>query len=147
MKTNQQELNLKFDTMRGNKKSNKNWLESLNLIYQYLNENDITSLNTICPKLSVGTRIMTFLKLKNIVYKNEFGFYKWNDKIPVSIKIVDSYRKYQLKKNMLYRDRNPKVQIDLNKVIKVEPKLIREKHRNTNTQEIGLIRKFLKWIY
>jgi hypothetical protein len=147
MKTNQQELNLKFNTMKGNYKSNKHWLKSLNLIYQYLNENDITSLNTICPKLSIGTRIMTFLKLKNIVYKNEFGFYKWNDKIPVSIKIIDSYRKYQLKQNMLYRDRNPKVLVDTKKVIKVEPKLIREKHKKTNTQEIGLIRKFLKWIY
>ena len=147
MKTNQQELNLKFNTMKGNYKSNKHWLKSLNLIYQYLNENDITSLNTICPKLSIGTRIMTFLKLKNIVYKNEFGFYKWNDKIPVSIKIIDSYRKYQLKQNMLYRDRNPKVPVDTKKVIKVEPKLIREKHKKTNTQEIGLIRKFLKWIY
>ena len=133
--------------MRGNNKSNKYWLESLNGINQYLNENDITSLNLICPKLSVGTRIVTFLKLKNIVYRNEFGFYKWNDKIPVSIKIVDAYRKYQLKKNMLYRDRNPKVQVDTKKVIKVEPKLIRENYRNTNTQEIGLIRKFLKWIY
>jgi hypothetical protein len=147
MKTNQQELNLKFNTMKGNNKSNKDWLKSLNLIYQYLNENDITSLNTICPKLSIGTRIMTFLKLKNIVYKNEFGFYKWNDKIPVSIKIIDSYRKYQLQKNMLYKDRNPKVLVDTKKVIKVKPKLIRENHRNTNTQEIGLIRKFLKWIY
>ena len=48
---------------------------------------------------------------------------------------------------MLYRDRNPKVEVDTKKIIKVEPKLIRENHRNTNTQEIGLIRKFLKWIY
>jgi len=98
MNTNQQKLNLNFDAMRGNNKSNKYWLESLNLIYKYLSENDITSLNVICPKISVGTRIMTFLKLKNIVCKNEFGFYKWNDKIPISIKIVDSYRKYQSKK-------------------------------------------------
>lgn len=147
MNTNQQKLNLNFYAMRGNNKSNKHWLESLNLIYQYLNENDLTSLNTICPKISVGTRIMTFLKLKNIVYKNEFGFYKWNDKIPISIKIVDSYRKYQSKKNMLYRDRKNKVKIDTEKVIKVEPKLIRENYKNMNTQEIGLIRKFLKWIY
>lgn len=147
MKTNQQQLNLKFDTMRGNNKSNKYWIESLHGINQYLNENDITNLNIICPKLSVGTRVTTFLKISNIVYKNEYGFYKWNDKIPVSVKIVESYRKYQHKKNSLYRDKNNKVQVDTKKVIQIQPKLIRENHRNTNTQEIGLIRKFLKWIY
>ena len=147
MKTNQQELNLKFNTMRGNYRNNKQWLESLNLVNNYLNENNITNLNLMVSKLRIGTRVTTFLKKKNILYKNEFGFYKWNDKIPVSVKIVDSYRKWQLVQNTKYRDEKNKVVIDSKKVIKVQPKLIREIYKNTNTQEIGLIRKFLKWIY
>jgi hypothetical protein len=154
MKTNQQKLNLKFHNTRGNYRDNKYWLETFNLIYQYLNENDIRNLNVMNTKLSIGTRVSTFLKQNNILYKNEFGFYKWNDKIPVSVKIIDAYRKYQFKKNSIYRDSQENVnQRNKSKQrIKVQfsdtpLEVVTENHRNTNTQEIGLIRKFLKWIY
>lgn len=133
--------------MKGNYKNNKKWLESLNLINKYLNENNITNLNLMVSKLHIGTRVTTFLKRKNILYKNESGFYKWNDKIPISVKIIDSYRKWQLVQNNKYKDERNKIVVKSEKVIKVKPKLIHESHKKTNTQEIGLIRKFLKWIY
>jgi hypothetical protein len=79
--------------------------------------------------------------------------YEWNDKIPVSKKLIDSFRIFQSKINMkrypeLLPIKSKKViKVEPKKVIKVEPKLIRENFKNTETQEIGLIRKFLKWIY
>jgi hypothetical protein len=95
-------------------------------------------------KYSVTQAWPVFLKRNGIIYQNNQGYYKWNNKIPVSIKIINEFRKYNDKAtNYNYNV----AKVNSKKVIKVPPKIIREDLKNTDKQELGLIRKFLKWIY
>ena len=153
MKTIQQELNL---NVKKRKKQNRQgttikYMKFLHGLKSDLNEYDITNFRTMSSKYSVTNMWCTFLKNNGIIYNNENGYIKWNDKIPVSTKIVEKFKEYMQSFNMINYpnaySKKFKAKIDAKKVIKVEPKLIHESHKNTNTQEIGLIRKFLKWIY
>jgi hypothetical protein len=156
MKTNQQELNLKFNTMKRQEnnisKTKVKYLTFLEDLKYQLDNNNNTGLRIFLLKHKVTNSWSAFLNKNGIVYKNSFGYYEWNDKIPPSIKIVNKFMEYSTEYNSTYniemkQKHINKNRIDSKKVIKVEPKLIRENHKNTNTQEIGLIRKFLKWIY
>lgn len=166
MKTNQQELNLKF---MSRKKENSGgttikYLNFLNRVQTDLKEYDIANLYVLTYKYKVTNRWTTWLKENNVVYVNELGLYKWNDKIPVSIKLIDSFRKYNSRYNIKHTPsaftEEFKNKMDSEKVIKAKPKNrievkysdilekpVSKNYKNTNTQEIGLIRKFLKWIY
>jgi hypothetical protein len=157
MNTNQQTLNL---TNMVNRKarvsfkgtSNK-WLYFVTELKQEIDNNNVSSLTLYTRKYNVSNQWGAFLKSNNIVYVNNNGDYQWNEKIPVSKKLIDAFRVYQAERNMkYYPERYPEIhkskpKVNVKKVIKVQPKLISEKFKNTDTKEIGLIRKFLKWIY
>jgi hypothetical protein len=95
-------------------------------------------------KYNVTQAWPVFLKRNGIIYKNRQGYYKWNNKIPASINIIKEFREYN-DKTTNYT--NGIAKVNPKKVIKVPPKMIREDFKNTAKQELGLIRRFLKWIY
>jgi len=158
MNTNQQTLNL---TNMVNRKarvsfkgtSNK-WLYFVTELKQELDNNNVSSLTLYTRKHNVSNQWGAFLKSNNIVYVDNNGDYQWNEKIPVSKKLIDAFRVYQAERNMkYYPERYPeihkskpkrKIQLEFSdKPHSVVSKTI----KNTETKEIGLIRKFLKWIY
>jgi hypothetical protein len=150
----------------------KQWMVYLNDLKYHMDNFNIEYLTEFSKKHQIDSKLGHFLKKSKVISKNNFGYYKWNEKIPVSIKLINAYRKEQFKRNASkYRikkhlNTNKPIQQELNllvepekqkkklvtkvnpkKVIKVAPKLIREDFKNTDKQELGLIRKFLKWIY
>ena len=48
--------------------------------------NKVKSLSLYSKKYGINNFITTFLIKNNVLFKNENGFYKWNEKIPISIK-------------------------------------------------------------
>jgi hypothetical protein len=123
-------------------------------------ENELTfgnhkTVTKFAVKHSVSKTWTSFLIQKGIIYKDYNSHYRWNKKIPSSIKIVNQFRKEtseyhnarKLNTNKIVGQQRINFKVDPKKVIKVAPKLIREDFKNTNKQEIGLIRRFLKWIY
>jgi hypothetical protein len=131
-----------------------NFLHKLKEDIETLN---ISSLSECTRNKKVSNIWVTFLKSKKIIYKDEFGYYQWNQKVPVSIKLVKSFREFMAIKNAncikrrkykeLKLEPKKTIEIDFKKVIKAEPKIVREIIKNTEAKQVGLIRKFLKWIY
>jgi hypothetical protein len=129
----------------------------LNEVKDKIDKNSVTSLHDLLRKHNVSNDWNTFLKLYNIVYKNQYGFFEWNQSIPVSIKLVEKYRSYKSDLNKKYRLNNnqPEIQFDMPQTpLPPKPKTRTKKVKvqepiNIPTQqnEYGLIRKFLKWIY
>lgn len=141
--------------MRGASKNTTNkWLTCLNEIKKELNSNNVESLSPTFNKYNVNQLWKTFLKNHNVVYR-ENGYYKWNDKIPVSYKLIEYFRIYtsgfsKNKKNnqepnlfnmpssaipprpKVTKTRTPKIEFQVNN----EPK-----------SELGVIRRFLKWLW
>jgi hypothetical protein len=158
MKTNQQELNLGIMARKkqDNQYTTNKYIGFLQILKDRLNNEEINGLHKEIRLYNISNQWGTFLKHNNIVYRDDNGFYRWNDKIPVSIKLIESFRNYNSKMNIQYTpaafSKEFKNRIDSKKRIEVQfsdspLEVIRENHKNTNTQEIGLIRKFLKWIY
>jgi hypothetical protein len=150
----------------------KQWMVYLYDLKNQMDNSNVKNLAIISKKHRVDTKLGQFLNKSKIISKDNSGYYRWNQKIPVSIRLINAYRKEQFKRNVSkYRvkkhlNSNNQIQQELNllieskktknipvskvnskKVIKVTPKMIREDLKNTDKQELGLIRKFLKWIY
>lgn len=129
-----------------NLETNKRWVKFLNDLKLELSKNDYKLIYPIVDKYNVSSYWSIFLDSNKIVYKNEFGFYKWNNKIPISIKLIEKYRKYM--KEINSNSRKNKKQLTLfdkpkvNKTQKVQVEFY-DKQKN----ELGIIRKFFKWLW
>ena len=123
------------------------YLKSLNDIKDMLDKNNYDALSKVFRSKKMSTNWIGVLINNNIIYRNQLGYYKWNDKIPVSYKVIEKYK-----------DHNYKVRdIRINK-LKQQPTLF-DKPKTSKTrnvlfpikdkpkEQIGLIRKFLRWIY
>ncbi len=119
-------------------KTTLKWIKSLNEIKQELSENNHKIITKIIQSKSISCSWHGFLSSNNIIYKNEFGFYKWNDKIPVTAKLTDKYRLYEY-------SLRPKQQPTL--FDKPKTQKVKVEFKEQPQQELGLIRRFLKWIY
>ena len=122
----------------------KKYLEFLNFLKNEINNKQINSLSEIMTEKKVSRNWGTFLRQNNIIFKSESGFYYWNEKIPVSIKIVNKFKhqkqilnKKLIQKNqttIVFNEKEIKKSVDKFKPIKTE-------------QKVGVIRKFLKWLW
>jgi hypothetical protein len=129
---------------RNTGKTTLKYLRFLEDLQLELDSGNYKNLVQFTEKYGVTNSWPPFLKRNGIIYQNAQGYYKWNNKIPASIKVINEFRKYN---NKACNYTNGIAKVNPKKVIKVAPKLIREDFKNTNKQEIGLIRRFLKWIY
>lgn len=77
----------------------KKWMVYLQDLKYNLDEHNIKNVTAFADKHSICHRFGQFLKKSKVIYKNDFGFYEWNEKIPVSIKLINSYRRYQYQQN------------------------------------------------
>lgn len=91
--------------MKDFSKTNKRWVISLNEIKEYFNNNN--------TKISVNAFIdrrlhctwRTFLLNTKVIFKNEYGYYKWKENIPVTKKLIDKYREERNFNNKITRQR------------------------------------------
>jgi hypothetical protein len=49
---------------------------------------------SISEENNTSNTLMTFLKKQNVVSKNYYGLYEWNEKIPVTNKLITSFLNY-----------------------------------------------------
>jgi len=127
------------------KETTKNWIILLNDLKDSLDNKNYKQLTSIIRDNNASSYWGTFLKENKIIYKNEFGYYKWNQKIPISIKIINGYRQYTSTINK----KDKKIAIDLfsNENIKQEAKKVEAKFYEEKKNDLGVIRKFLKWLW
>lgn len=157
MNTNQ--LIIKFNEMKKTNQGGRcnikqtivQWMAFLNDLKCSMDEKSVFSLHTFVTKHRVGTLWSGFLKEKNIISRSDDG-YVWNPRIPVSIKLITEYRKFQNERYLEYAAKNHSNKVKNEKItpknnIKAQQPPKYKNVQNTNRQEIGLIRKFLKWIY
>jgi len=73
--------------VRQREKTIKNFFDRLNRIQSILTSESHSSLKKVVPRAGGATTIYTILKEKNVIQKKN-GEYKWNESIPVSIKLA-----------------------------------------------------------
>ena len=132
----------------------------LDLKHELDNKKNVNITN-FCRLHTVSGLFSPFLIKNNVIFKDTNEDYIWNNKIPVSSALILKFRSYVSQKNKILRSKkNNKIYNTDSKVVKNKPKLIKQRTKVHNIgkeetkviysvqkQEIGLIRKFLKWIY
>lgn len=106
----------------------------------------ITNPSEIAKKNKVSKVLINEL-INNRVVRKIDGFYIWNDKIPISNKLVntmmrcvsDNLKKY----NNPEKQKKEVKKVDVKKISKQNTLILGE----VKDLKIGLIRKFLRWIY
>ena len=131
----------------------KNWLNALHELKYLIDNNKVSKIHGYLTDKSISRSWNTFLQTNKIIYK-ENGFYKWNDKIPVSHKLINKFREYVIEKNRKYNKQQPNLFNMPQTPLPKPPKVIKtrtpkvEVHVNNNPKsELGVIRKFFKWLW
>lgn len=111
----------------------------LNKLRAELYLTNVTSLQKAVRNKAVDISWCTFLIKVGAVSKNANGFYKWNEEFKVDGRLITAFRKYKHAQNNKRGQ-----QLDAFKPIKTRtPKRTKE----VQIEKVGLIRKFLKWLY
>ena len=84
----------KVNMNKANDIKTKEWLELLKALKQRVTEKDLFFKRTVFENSKLNFQWSNFLISKNILIKDENELYKWNEKIPVTIKIVKAYQEY-----------------------------------------------------
>ena len=117
-----------------------------------------SNLNIIALDYNVGKQYIGALKEKNFIILDGNGYYNWNRQFSPSLEIVNSILKdvsIQNRNYMLMRkDRQSKKQIQIqfsNKPFTDKPKVKKSRRKlqepEPKIEQIGLIRKFIKFIW
>jgi hypothetical protein len=145
----------------------KKYIDFLQNLQNEISNHKIKSLSNVIIKNNVSNDWSSFLRMHNIVFINNLGFYEWNKNVPISVKLVQTYRFHKREQNFkvkLKREQTqPKLQFDMNYIeipaeikakARAESKTRATKVKvqepiNIPTQqnEYGVIRKFLKWLW
>jgi hypothetical protein len=118
----------------------------LPIIKMEIDSQDLKSINAIFKGYGISNSWVTFLKKSNVIYKDSNDFYRWSEKIPVSKKLIEAFRNYKFETNQEYRLKIKPIETNLFTEIKKDP-VKRNTKQKPVPQEIGLIRRFIKWIY
>jgi hypothetical protein len=159
------------------KKTTNRWLKNLRNIKNEIDLKNHTSLQILTSVHEINNYWVTFLYKKNIVYKGEDGFLKWNEKIPVTVLLINSFRlffeecKLNRKSKHLIKLNNNLNQKEMQsptpppvkkrgsykkttkpKVAIEKPKVTIEKPKtqivlSDSIKKVGLIRSFWRWLY
>ena len=124
--------------------TDKKYLNSLQCMQDILNRNNIKSIYKLVDDQKINAYWSRFLVKHNIVYM-ENGFFRWNEKIPPSSKLVQKFREEFTIKYKRYKIPKQQIPVEIKRRKRnpVEVTVINDQPR----AELGLIRRFLKWIY
>jgi len=124
------------------KEASDNWIKQLMIIKEEINIGDKIHLSRLIRNKNMSTYWGKFLINHKIVYK-ENGFLKWNEKVPITIKLVEVFRKWIKNKNRNIKSilLPPPPEFDQQE-IKQQQEIILTKP----TQKYGLIRSFIYYV-
>jgi hypothetical protein len=145
-----------------NKETTQKYLNFLHSLKYKLDNENHYHIRNILDEHKVSTNWLSFLLKNNVIYKETSiypNFYCWNKKIPVSVKLIQKFREFKYKQYEEYKksknfklNNQTKIVFDKKEIKKttlpnVEKTKI-EKFTHVKTQkEIGVIRKFLRWLW
>jgi hypothetical protein len=118
----------------------------LPIIKMEIDSQDLKSINAIFKGYGISNSWVTFLKRSNVIYKDSNDFYRWSEKIPVSKKLIEAFRNYKFETNQEYRLKIKPIETNLFTEIKKDP-IKRIRKQKVESEKMGLIRRFIKWIY
>jgi uncharacterized UPF0160 family protein len=137
-------------------KTDKKYLKAIQFIKNELDENNNHSVSKLVSNQQINIYWGKFLTRHNIVYYDyETCSYKWNEKIPPSAKLVQKFREEFIS---ISKNRNPQQEIKFierqeMKSIQIPPEIKRRRRtpsvvvEQTPQPQVGLIRRFLRWLY
>lgn len=141
------------------KKTAINWIKNLEEVKDEITKNNYKYLTNLLREKKMSHIWLPFLKENNIIYLDG-GFLKWNEKIPITYKLIEKFRKHlYYYNNVKHPPKKRQIQAKLNFDMPQTPlppkpktrikKTIIHQSVNTYTQqnEYGVIRKFLKLIW
>jgi hypothetical protein len=115
-------------------------------IKRLIDEGNLTNLIDVFKSYNISSHWIAFLKEKNILYKDKNNFYRWNEKVPVSSRLIQSFRDFNFEMNQKNALKKNTTTPDLFSKVKKEP-VKRIRKQKIESEKIGLIRRFIKWIY
>jgi hypothetical protein len=131
----------------------KKYIDVLNKVKEEINKYDYHTIHPLIESYKITRYWVMFLKQKNVTYYQD-GFVKWNEKIPVSIKLIDEFRKFQTEINKANTIRRKQTQTPQEmKSIQIPLEIKRRRRtpavviEQTPQTQVGLIRRFLRWLY
>lgn len=137
----------------GRKETEINWINSLTEVKKKMLSNQVICLTDEIRDYKISDLWSKFL-LKHNVVRQVDGVYYWNEHVKIDSFLISQFRRYQQEKNRQWAINKRKVvkKIDTptlfdvkktrKRVAKVElPAQIAPKN------EIGIIRKFIKWVW
>jgi len=144
---------------RGNsRRTTIKWINSMKNMQEHLSKNNETGISELIRDFKISNSWSTFLLRKVIVFKNDYGYYKWNAAVEIDSKLIEKFRLFQKEINV--RDKQQPTLFDKSKndiertvypaKIKQEKHVVKRQRKQVieqPKQQIGLIRKFWKWIY
>jgi len=118
----------------------------LPIIKMEIDTQNLKCVNKIFKGYAISNSWITFLKKTNVIYKDSNDFYRWSEKTPVSKKLIEAFRNYKFETNQEYRLKIKPIETNLFTEIKKDP-IKRNRKQKPEPQKLGLIRRFIKWIY
>jgi hypothetical protein len=108
-----------------------------------IDSGNLTKIYNVFKEYGITNSWITFLKKTNVIYKDQNGFYRWDEKTPVTKKLIEDFRNYKFDINQEYRIKIKPIETNLF----TEIKKVRKPKQKTKPEKVGLIRRFIKWIY
>tara|TARA_R110000868_G_C10602168_1_gene740598 strand:+ start:217 stop:636 length:420 start_codon:yes stop_codon:yes gene_type:complete len=129
----------------------KHWVASLNEIKNEMIKNEVQSINQIIYSKGISRGWSTFLLNENII-KRVDGIFYWNENIEVNQNLISNYRKYQRSCNKKSRNKIKEKKyistlFDEPKTNKKPFEKVKEPRQVIQRNEVGVIRKFVKWLW
>ena len=138
------------------KLSTKNWTIALQKIKNELNNNNHTTLFGLIQGNNINSLWGTFLLKNNIIYRQN-NLYKWSENIDVTASLINRYRKFQSENSKKYsknKNQEPNLFNMPQTPLPKPPKVIKTRSPKVEVQfydepksELGVIRKFFKWLW
>lgn len=137
----------------GRKETEMNWINSLKEVKKKMLSNEVVCLTDEIREYKISDLWSKFL-LKHNVVRQVNGVYYWNEHVKIDSFLISQFRRYQREKNQQWatNKRNVVKKIETPTLFDVKKTRKRVAKIETPTQiapqnQIGIIRKFIKWIW
>lgn len=137
----------------GTKQTEINWTTSLNEVKKKMLNNEVVSLRDELRQYKISDLWSKFLVNHNVV-RQVNGIYYWNEHIKIDSFLISQFRRYQKQKNMENAMRKRKVVKKIETPTLFDVKKTRKRVAKVESpaqvspqNEVGIIRKFIKWVW
>ena len=126
--------------------TDKKYLKALECIKEILSSSNNKSIYQLVDNQKINAYWSRFLVRHKVVYL-ENGFYRWNEKIPPSSKLVQKFRDEFTLAYKKYKTPQEMKSIQTPLAPKTRKRKTTVVFSDKPEPQVGLIRKFLRWLY